>query len=75
MIYLLRRNIKIRRPSDKLDHTKLGPFKIKDKKGPVTYKLELPKVMRIYLTFHVSLLEPVTTKAAQPHKLELSIET
>ena len=28
MVYLLRKNIKIRRPSDKLDHTKLGPFKI-----------------------------------------------
>jgi hypothetical protein len=27
-VYLLRRNIKITRPSDKLDHKKLGPFKI-----------------------------------------------
>ena len=28
MVYLLRKNIKTKRPSDKLDHTKLGPFKI-----------------------------------------------
>ena len=28
MVYLLRKNIKTKWPSDKLDHTKLGPFKI-----------------------------------------------
>jgi hypothetical protein len=27
-VYLLRRNVKTIRPSDKLDHRKLGPFKI-----------------------------------------------
>jgi hypothetical protein len=27
-VYLLRRNIKTTRPSDKLDYKKLGPFKI-----------------------------------------------
>jgi hypothetical protein len=32
MIYLLRKHIKIKRPSDKLDHTKLGP---------VTFRLEM----------------------------------
>ena len=29
MVYLIRKNVKTKRPSDKLDHTKLGPFKIK----------------------------------------------
>ena len=28
IVYLLRKNIKMKRPSDKLDYTKLGPFKI-----------------------------------------------
>ena len=57
-VYLLRKNIKTKRPSKKLDHTKLGPFKIKDKLGTVTYRLELPKDMKIHPVFHVALLEP-----------------
>ena len=64
MVYLLRRNIKTKRSSDKLDYIKLGPFRIKDKKGSVIYKLELPKGMRVYLTFYISLLEPVINKTA-----------
>jgi hypothetical protein len=55
--YLLRANIKTKRQSSKLDYKKLGPFKIEKKLGPVTYKLKLPKEMRIYPVFHVSLLE------------------
>jgi hypothetical protein len=43
MVYLLRKNIKIKRPSDKLNHTKLGPFKIIKKLGLVTYRLEIPE--------------------------------
>ena len=58
MVYLLRKNIKIKRPSDKLDYTKLEPFKIKDKLGPVTFRLNLLEGIRIYPVFHVSLLEP-----------------
>ena len=63
MVYLLRKNIKTKRPSDKLDHTKLGPFKIQDKLGPVTFRLELPKGMRIHPVFHISLLEPAPDNA------------
>ena len=55
--YLLRRNIKTKRPSSKLDFKKLGPFKIEKKLGPVTYKLQLPKEMKIHPVFHVALLE------------------
>ena len=74
MVYLLRRNIQTKRPSSKLDHTKLGPFKIKNKKGPVTYELELPKEMRIHPTFHVSLLEPAP-KGARQGPIEIDEET
>ena len=73
MVYLLRRNIKTKRSSDKLNHIKLGPFKIKDKKGPVIYELKLPKGMRIHLTFHVSLLESAS-KDARLEPIEIDEE-
>jgi hypothetical protein len=57
MVYLLRKNIKTKRPSRKLDHTKLGLFKIKEKLGLVTYELNLSREIRIYLRFYVSLLK------------------
>jgi hypothetical protein len=62
-VYLLRRNIKSNKPTKKLDTVKLGPFKILRQKGPVNYELELLKKMRIFPTFHVSLLEPATLDA------------
>ena len=57
MIYLLRKNIKTKQSSNKLDHTKLEPFKIKDKLKLVTFQLNLLEKMRIYLVFHILLLE------------------
>jgi hypothetical protein len=62
-VYLIRRNIKTKRPSSKLDHVKLGPFRIKEVKGPVTFTLELPEDMKIHPTFHKSLLEPAPRNA------------
>ena len=59
--YLLRRNIKTRRLSDKLDYKKLRLFKIKKKLELVTYKLVLPKDIRIYSVFYIVLLEKVST--------------
>jgi hypothetical protein len=51
-------NIKINRPSDKLDFRKLGPFKILKKIGEVNYELDLPDNIRLKTAvFHVSLLE------------------
>jgi hypothetical protein len=58
MVYLLRRNIRTKRPSDKLDHTKIRPFKIIKKLGLVTFKLKIPEGMRIHLVFYILLLEP-----------------
>jgi RNase H-like domain found in reverse transcriptase/Reverse transcriptase (RNA-dependent DNA polymerase)/Integrase zinc binding domain/Chromo (CHRromatin Organisation MOdifier) domain/Aspartyl protease len=57
-VYLLRKNLKTKRPSEKLDYKKLGPFAISKVIGPVNYELLLPTSMRIHPVFHISLLEP-----------------
>src|SRR5690606_32163553 len=58
MVWLNRKFIKTQRPSSKLDHQRLGPFKILEKIGTRAYKLELPTTMaQIHPVFHVSLLE------------------
>src|SRR6202008_1705259 len=75
MVYLLRRNIRTKRPSTKLDHTKLGPFKIKKVLGPVTFELELPKTMRIHPVFHRSLLETCENPDAMPGPIHIDEET
>jgi hypothetical protein len=58
LVYLLRRNIKITRPSNKLDHKKLGLFKIKRNIKDISYKLYFSFTIRIHSVFHISLLEP-----------------
>jgi hypothetical protein len=56
-VYLIRRNIQIKQLNIKLDHKKLGLFKIKRIIRLVNYELVLPKTMNIYLVFYISLLE------------------
>jgi hypothetical protein len=70
-VYILRKNIKTKRPSDKLDHTKIGPFRISQKLSDINYRIQLPANMRIHPIFHISLLEPA------PHniKTQQHIET
>jgi hypothetical protein len=57
LVYLLRRNIKIIRPSNKLDHKKLGPFKIKRNIKDISYELHFPPTIKIYPIFYIFLLE------------------
>ena len=59
LVYLLRQNIKITRPNDKLDLKKIGPFKIKRNIRDISFELEIPLIMRIYSVFHLLLLKPV----------------
>ncbi|CAG8836435.1 14092_t:CDS:1, partial [Racocetra persica] len=47
-----------KRPSKKLISKFMGPFKIIQKISTTAYRLELPKTLRIYLVFHISLLKP-----------------
>ena len=56
-MYLLTKNIKIKRLNKKLDYVKVGPFLINKQTGLVNYKLELLKDSRIHLVFHVLALE------------------
>jgi hypothetical protein len=58
LIYLLRRNIKTIRPSDKFDYKKFGLFKIKRNIKDINYKLHFLLTIRIHPIFHISLLEP-----------------
>ena len=57
LVYLLRRNIKTTRFSDKLDYKKFGPFKVKRNIKDISYELYLLFTIRIYSVFYISLLE------------------
>jgi hypothetical protein len=75
-VYLLRRNIKTKRPSQKLDHQKIGPFTIEEKLGPVNYRLRLPRSMsKIHPVFHISLLEPAPKNAKIAENVEIDDDT
>ena len=59
-VYLPRRNIKTKRPSDKLDFRKLGPYKIIRRVNRVNYELQIPKKGKekpVHPVFHLSLFE------------------
>jgi hypothetical protein len=56
-IYLIQRNIQTKQLNTKLDHKKLGLFKIKRIIGPVNYELALPRIINIHPVFYISLLE------------------
>ncbi|KAK3560615.1 hypothetical protein QTP86_012141 [Hemibagrus guttatus] len=58
-VWLSTKNIPLRMESRKLSQRFIGPFKISRKVNPVTYRLYLPKSLKINPTFHVSLLKPV----------------
>ena len=57
-VYLLRRNIKTKKLSNKLDHIKLKSFKILKSKKSINFKLNLSTLMRIHSIFHIFLLKP-----------------
>jgi len=63
-VYLLTKNLKIRKKSKKLNHVKVEPFFIKKVKESVNYELDLSKDAKVFLVFHISLL-----KSADPSTL------
>src|SRR5690349_13941565 len=56
------------RPTKKLQHRFLGPYKIIQKISAVAYKLELPDSLRIHPVFHVSLLRPYHDPTSFPDR-------
>ena len=58
-VWLSTKNIKTERPSKKLDHKMIGPYKILKALGN-SYKLDLPASMKIHDVFHSSLLRPAS---------------
>lgn len=72
LVWLLRRNIRTTRPSDKLDYRRLGPFEILYKVGSSACRLKLPpKLSRLFPVFHVSLLEPYSDPSWVPGRASL----
>ena len=70
-VWLLRRNIKTTRPSDKLDYKKIGPYKIIEKRGKSSYLLKLPPTLkRLHPIFHVSLLKPALPSTTIPDQIQ-----
>jgi Chromo (CHRromatin Organisation MOdifier) domain len=65
-VYLLRKFIKTQKPSDKLDHKKLDPFKVLKKILNNVFELQLPSGMKIHNVFHISLLEKFSTNTLRP---------
>ncbi|EED18391.1 retrotransposon polyprotein, putative [Talaromyces stipitatus ATCC 10500] len=74
-VYLSRKNIQTTRPSDKLDHLRIGPFEIEEKVSEVNYKLKLPNTMRVHPIFHISLLEPAPQNAKTQEEITIEQET
>jgi hypothetical protein len=62
MVWLDHSDIKTTRPSAKFGHRQLGPYRVKRKVGPISYRLELPRTLsRLHPVFPViklSLAEP-----------------
>ena len=58
-MYLLTKNLKIKKKSKKLDHVKIELFFIKVIKEPINYELDLSKNVKVFPIFYISLLELV----------------
>jgi hypothetical protein len=60
-VWLDARNLRTSRPAQKLDYKRVGPYPIVEKVGTRSYRLDLPKTMKIHPVFHVELLERLRT--------------
>ena len=58
-VYLILQNLRITRPSKKLDFKKIRLFKVEERISISNYRLSLPGTMKLQThVFHISLLEP-----------------
>ena len=70
LVMLNAKNIRTKRPTKKLAPKFYGPFKILEKIGTRSYRLELDQRWRIHNVFHVSLLEPYKS-SSDPQRTQL----
>ncbi len=56
-MYLLTKNLKIKKKSKKLDHVKVESFFIKAIKESINYELDLSKNVKVFPMFYILLLE------------------
>ncbi len=56
-VYLFTKNLKIKKLNKKLNYVKIEFFLVKKTKKLVNYELDLPKNVKIFLVFYISLLE------------------
>jgi len=72
-VYLIRRNIKTKKLSDKLNYKKIKLYKIRKIKNLINYKLALLNNINIYLVFHIFLFELILLKALKTLKIEIEL--
>ena len=59
-VWLSTKNIRTRRPCKKLEDKCIGPYRITRVAHNRSYELDLPRTLRIWPVFHVSLLRPAS---------------
>ena len=59
---------------NKLSHKYYGPYKLLQKIGTTTYKLELPLSSRVHLVFHVSCLKKVISNKIPVQTILLELD-
>ena len=71
-MWLLYKNFKSRRLSKKLDHVKLGLFRIVAKISEVIYRLDLPVKIKIYSIQYIAMLKPTKGDIKPPlYKMDI----
>jgi len=79
-VYLDASDIRTTRPSPKLSHRRLGPFKIKHQVGPLAYQLKLPHGLRqLHPVFNVVKLstapdDPIPGRKPQAPLLSIVVD-
>lgn len=76
-VFLSLKNLRLSRPTKKLDHIRAGPWRITVMKTPLVAKLDLPPQWKIDNNFHVNLLKPAFVgflgqQQLQPPAVEIS---
>jgi hypothetical protein len=71
LVYLLRRNIKTTKLSNKLDYKKFGLFKVKRNIKNISYELHFLLTIKIYPIFYISLLKLADPNTSTGPALEI----